>query len=671
MNTRMVKAHSTRIYLYLYLVVVAFLTSSCTLRNLELDMGSTLSASKEPGYYAQPTTYTESSSLLVTFKAEAKFRPILESSGTYYLGPVSSELRPIPYAEFHIYNSQGTRIQQGETDKNGNISARIPKTVGNYSIKVFSRSFNSFLKVSVLKDLYNNQPHFIEQTFALDETAIANSSVDFTSSIDLIAQADDAISSEVEGGAFNIHYMIYLTNEYIRKTIGKDTLVSGVPSTNTNQWFVADKVQVYWKRGFNPASYFYGSSADGSSFYIPSENKMFILGGMNGNISTADTDHFDNSVVIHEYGHFLENRYSNAKSRGGSHNGNGIIDARLAWSEGFANYFQSEVLNGSDLIKNSLSHTGLSSNSVYNSYIDTSGYSNSNNPSNGYAKIDFSLYESGKTAALDRTSSDLVGYGNFREVSIARLLFKASRNSSTYLFTDNLTSIYGGDAEFKYIWQVFSGENKEGNNTVNPYAYSLAAKGKYPLSNSGLFNYLLKELMTAKSVQTTHLDTLLNNEKQADSTVHFARYLSSSATCSDTTIGPSSGENVSQGYISHPLANNDFYIIQYTGGNGVLSLNYTANTSVNPMNLDLIVHKIDYDYVEDKDLASGDSSTTLVRQSRTTNTTEAVNLKGLSAGYYFVVVKVNAYEKLANEMSGKTADYKLSLNGVDLCGIER
>lgn len=670
MNTRMVKAHSAPIHLYLYLVVVAFLTSSCTLRDLELDMGSTLSASKEPGYYSSPTTYSDASSVVVSFKAEAKFRPILEYSGTYYLGPVSNEIRPIPYAEFHIYNSQGTRIQQGETDKNGNISAKIPKTIGTYSIKVFSRSFNSYLKVSVLKDLYNNQPHFIEQEFTLDTSNTSGSSIDFTS-LDLIAEADDSISSEVEGAAFNIHYMIYITNEYIRKTIEKDTLVSGVPSTNTNQWFVADKVQVYWKRGFNPSSYFYGSSADGASFYIPSENKMFILGGMNGNISSADTDHFDNSVIIHEYGHFLENRYSNAKSKGGAHNGNGIIDARLAWSEGFANYFQSEVLNGSDLIKNSQNPTGLSSNSVYNSYIDTAGYSNTNTPSSGYAQIDFSLYESGKTATLDRTASDLVGYGNFREVSIARLLFKASRNSSTLLFIDGITSIYGGDADFKYIWQVFAGENKEGNNTINPYAYSLAVKGKYPLSNSGLFNYLLKELMTAKTIETTHLDTLLNNEKQADSTINFARYLSSSETCSETTIGPSSGENVSQGYISHPLANNDFYIIQYTGGNGVLRLNYTANTSTNPMNLDLIVHKIDYDYVEDKDLASGDSSTTIVRQSRTTNTTETVNLSGLSTGYYFVVVKVNAYEKTANDMSGKTANYKLSLNGVDLCGIER
>lgn len=669
MYTCMAKAHSVQIHLYLYLVVAAFLTSSCTLRDLELDMGSTLSASKEPGYYSNPTTYSESTSLLVTFKAEAKFRPILEYNGGYYLGPVSNELRPIPYAEFHIYNSQGSRIQQGETDKNGNISARIPKTVGTYSIKVFSRSFNSYLKVSVLKDLYNNQPHFIEQSFTLDENSIAGSSVDFTS-IDLVAQADDAISSEVEGAAFNIHYMIYITNEYIRKTIEKDVLVGGVPSTNTNQWFVADKVQVYWKRGFNPASYFYGSSADGASFYIPSENKMFILGGMNGNISTADTDHFDNSVVIHEYGHFLENRYSNAKSRGGSHNGNGIIDARLAWSEGFANYFQSEVLNGSDLIKNSQNPTGLSSNSVYNSYIDTSGYSNTYTPSS-YAKIDFSLYENGKTASLDKTASDLVGYGNFREVSIARLLFKASRNSSTFLFTDSLTPHYGGDADFKYIWQVFAGENKEGNNTINPYAYSLAARGKYPLSNSGLYNYLLKELLTAKSIETTHLDALLNNEKQADSTLHFARYLTTSTTCSNTTIGPSSGENISQGYISHPLANNDFYILQYTGGNGVLSLNYTANTSTNPMNLDLIVHKIDYDYVEDKDLAAGDSSTTLVRQSRTISSTESVNLRGLSSGFYFVVVKVNAYEKLAGDMSGKTANYKLSLNGVDLCGIER
>ena len=57
---------------------------------------------------------------------------------------------------------------------------------------------------------------------------------------------------------------------------------------------------------------------------------------------------FDNDVIIHEYAHFLESTLARTDSFGGPHNGTQPIDPRLAWSEGFANFFQAAVQETAD-----------------------------------------------------------------------------------------------------------------------------------------------------------------------------------------------------------------------------------------------------------------------------------------------------------------------------------
>lgn len=70
----------------------------------------------------------------------------------------------------------------------------------------------------------------------------------------------------------------------------------------------------------------------GTSFYIPGEYIMYILGDENN-----DTDEYDVSVIQHEFGHFLEDVVSRSDSIGGSHSTLTAHDMRLAFSEGFAN----------------------------------------------------------------------------------------------------------------------------------------------------------------------------------------------------------------------------------------------------------------------------------------------------------------------------------------------
>ena len=62
------------------------------------------------------------------------------------------------------------------------------------------------------------------------------------------------------------------------------------------------------------------------------ENKLYILGDEN-----ADTDEFDNHIIIHEWGHYFEQKFSRADSIGGPHSEGDMLDMRVAFGEGWGN----------------------------------------------------------------------------------------------------------------------------------------------------------------------------------------------------------------------------------------------------------------------------------------------------------------------------------------------
>ncbi len=75
------------------------------------------------------------------------------------------------------------------------------------------------------------------------------------------------------------------------------------------------------------------------TFFSPSFNTIDILGGCEG-----DTDEYDDTVLLHEYGHFIAAHYSNDDSPGGAHFLNeNTQDIRLSWSEGWGHFFAGAV----------------------------------------------------------------------------------------------------------------------------------------------------------------------------------------------------------------------------------------------------------------------------------------------------------------------------------------
>jgi len=85
-------------------------------------------------------------------------------------------------------------------------------------------------------------------------------------------------------------------------------------------------------------------NADGTYY----DGSVHLLGEI------ADDDGYDDTVILHETGHYVEATEGRTDSPGGSHDG-GATDPRLAWSEGWATYWEMAVRNKSNYMDSNAS----------------------------------------------------------------------------------------------------------------------------------------------------------------------------------------------------------------------------------------------------------------------------------------------------------------------------
>ena len=69
-----------------------------------------------------------------------------------------------------------------------------------------------------------------------------------------------------------------------------------------------------------------------TSTYYDGTSNIIISGDQRG-----DSDEYDKHIIIHEWGHFFENKLSRADNIGGSHGNDEYLDIRVAFGEGFGN----------------------------------------------------------------------------------------------------------------------------------------------------------------------------------------------------------------------------------------------------------------------------------------------------------------------------------------------
>lgn len=569
----------------------------------------------EQAYYGTPTSYTGTTT---TVTGTAGFNRYDDNSGG--LTAISSN-NPIRFAEFHILDSAGNRIQQGETDASGAISAIIPRTAGNYTLRVNSRADNNQVRASVLNNPYDQVYYSLDTAFTITSQATVNVS---------ITPAQATNGSNLMGGAFNILDQLYLANEYIR-TAGN---VTCAPVGCVTTFVSAPKIGVYWSKGVSPGTY-YGSPTSRISFFTNTSSGnvyrgLYILGGVQGEVCT-DTDHFDRSVILHEYGHFLEAAYAKSASPGGSHDGNTIIDPRLAWSEGWANYFQAAVLGRTF-------------------YRDTS----SNSACAGGAALSFSDFQmETQTVGQDIPNTS---QGVFREMSIARNLYDIQNTAGTDTFGANLG--------FNVIWHAFKQMGTSTNKLQNSgmfneiiYGYTQTLNNATQITNLGDYDASLSVSSGVLGNERQNRNQKLYGQKltpQTGGTCGFTFAPVPAATAPIPDVVDSSGNVLYSDF----LRNNHFYRYDYDGNlsNAYLTLSYSASGS--PYDLDFYVYNESYVHLD---------GTTLVKYSvrsqpesgapNSSSGIEVIDLSNRTAGTYVINVKVDYTTAKA------TTTYNIMTNG--------
>lgn len=611
---------------------------SCSNGGSEGDQNSAAPTATETANCLDIRAYGDA--LTISGNANYQYRPVAAtttSQGTIFALSGNPATAAIPFAEIEILNSNGDNIQCGNTDASGNFSLNVSKNAGPVRVRVLSRAFNAKLKVSVLEDTNLNTPYVIETTVSAETSDIGG--------VQLLASARQSISAKIEGGAFHILASIYKANQYIR--------------TQTNDaGFVAEKVSVFWKAGFNPYSYF-GYPNNLLSFYKPGERKLFILGGKDGNVSQIDTDHFDTSVVLHEYGHFLEDVYGKTDSPGGYHNGDAVIDPRLAWSEGFANFFQAAAQGT-------------------NSYLDTAGFCNDSQESGSCSQnVYFRLSENGTSTLYDRAS--LAGEGSFREISISRTLYKIVNTATSTPYAGA-----GAGIPFKEIWGVFT-------DSVTGYH----SNGKVFRSMHLLMSRLQQIVSSSYSSNLSYWNDVLSNEKQATDFKEYNNTFSEVTlnSCTVRELSPVEDKTTCYGSacpiykMSNQLLSNDFYRLDVTqqdiDANATVQLSYFQCKSLatggpalsagagdsacavsNNVDLDIYLYKQGYAYFDEyKEKESGLQSSDIVKKSTRTFPSleagsESITLGQLTPGVYLLNVKANTYEKSPTTV-GENARYRM------------
>ncbi|HRK08599.1 MAG TPA: hypothetical protein PLZ57_12580 [Pseudobdellovibrionaceae bacterium] len=304
--------------------------------------------------------------------------------------------RPIRLAEIAVVGANGQTLQCGTTDEVGGFALEIPLDAQAWRLEVRARAHHHRNSTSILDAPESNR------TYAL----IADAS-QATGPLRLRAK----VRGDLLGGAFHMLELTLRAQDFLRRETRLQNHLHGPleaqscdPSWPVCQPFDrAPRAQIYWRPGRSPNES--PQSTSSASYYVRGSASIYISGGLRGNTISSDMDHFDDAVVLHEYAHFLEDFFGHSASPGGAHDGDSLIDPRLAWSEGFANFLQAAITGRSD-------------------YRDSYGTPECSSLCAGVL-----IHESFDHPERDLPDPEAKGEGIFREFAVTRFLHSAFKQS--------------------------------------------------------------------------------------------------------------------------------------------------------------------------------------------------------------------------------------------------
>ena len=211
---------------------------------------------------------------------------------------------PIRDAQVDVFSqATGQTVSGVRTDRYGAFHALVPVDAG-YAVRVRSRSARS--DVVVANNTAGGGTYAVSEDIPPDRPPV------------LIAQDAGRVS-----GAFNILEVIRQGN----------ALLGGLDAG-----LRPPELTIFWSPANTRVLGNVEAGQIGGTFFDADTGTAFVLGDR-----ALDSDEFDDAVILHEYAHLLASRFSRDDSRGGPHVLGDVLDPRVAWSEGWANFFSGLV----------------------------------------------------------------------------------------------------------------------------------------------------------------------------------------------------------------------------------------------------------------------------------------------------------------------------------------
>lgn len=181
-----------------------------------------------------------------------------------------------------------------------------------------------------------------------------------------------------EGGTIDIDLSLDMTWSGMFNIVDAMTLAKTLWTSSGDSY--GEDVEVHWETGYG----------DAGSYFDPFWNEITVAD------DPSDPDQWDDSVLMHEWGHSADDYYSCDDNPGGDHFINQLVDDdELAWGEGYPDYYQSAVR-------------------AANGYAFASWYLDINGSEAGGIMLDFEPYDTS-------VGSDLIS--TFNELAIAAALW--------------------------------------------------------------------------------------------------------------------------------------------------------------------------------------------------------------------------------------------------------
>lgn len=226
------------------------------------------------------------------FRVSGKARyELLTATGARNTAPLSD----VP---FRVLDAANNELGQGKVGHDGQYTLLFSSPAGGANAQVMLEFLSSDERVSIVK-LGGNEPHMVRPV----EPWVPGDTPD--------KKADVLIKLDGPSGPFHLF----------------ETLHQGVSFIAGKGYAMPAPTVAEWSQGQQTGTR-----------YEPGADRLYFNG------HEDDPDEFDDSVILHEFGHRVMAKLSRDDSPGGDHNMLNQSTPSLAWSEGFATYLAQRTM---------------------------------------------------------------------------------------------------------------------------------------------------------------------------------------------------------------------------------------------------------------------------------------------------------------------------------------